>query len=330
MLFTIGAAVVTGLLFGLLPALRGARSRATLEFSRGSIGGIPCQAREGRSCRFEINNVLVIMQVALSIVMLAGGGVLLRTLDKLRNMDPGFDIRNILMLWVDPTLVGYEKDRLQNLYADLQQRLAALPGVTSATYSLTLCWMEISGQNDAKVEGQTKRQTVETQVLSVGPQYFEMMRMPLLRVLSLGVGQGSLEAAPQLLRIDARIVHLEDVARTDLSCRGALCDAMGDRVAEDLARRIEGMLGGSMASLGQHRRRETKTSAFAEVFCRSRTLSDTLNQVRGGGRGIRTPVTREGKAVFKTACFNHSHIPPHRVPSSYIQRLANFRLTLRY
>lgn len=40
-------------------------------------------------------------------------------------------------------------------------------------------------------------------------------------------------------------------------------------------------------------------------------ISDALKQVHGGGRGIRTPVTRKGKAVFKTACFNHSHIPPH-------------------
>ena len=57
---------------------------------------------------------------------------------------------------------------------------------------------------------------------------------------------------------------------------------------------------------------------------------DALEQIGGGGRGIRTPVTRKGKAVFKTACFNHSHIPPHRGAELVHPKVSKLRLTLRY
>jgi hypothetical protein len=57
-------------------------------------------------------------------------------------------------------------------------------------------------------------------------------------------------------------------------------------------------------------RQQTITSVFTEVIVVIRISLDVLERLDGGGRGIRTPVTRQGKAVFKTACFNHSHIPP--------------------
>jgi predicted permease len=129
LLFTIGAALVTGIGFGLVPALRGARTRAALEFSRSTTSGVPQAVHVGRRRRLGLGSVLVVAQVALSIVMLTGAGLLLRTLDKLRSVDAGFDTRNVLLLWIDPTLAGYDKGHVQDLYNNLQQRLAALPGV---------------------------------------------------------------------------------------------------------------------------------------------------------------------------------------------------------
>jgi predicted permease len=187
LLFTIGAALVTGIGFGMVPALRGARTRAALEFGRGTTSGVPQAAYSRRRRRLGLSSALVMMQVALSIVMLTGGGLLLRTLDKLRSIDAGFDTRNILLLWIDPTLAGYEKGRLQDLYENLQQRLAAVPGVTSVSYSSDALLDGDIWTEDVKVQGQTNKQTVESQMLRVGPKYFETMRMPLLRGRALGV-----------------------------------------------------------------------------------------------------------------------------------------------
>jgi predicted permease len=128
----------------------------------------------------------VVVQVALSIVMLTGAGLLLRTLDKLRNVDAGFDTRNILMVWIDPTLAGYDKARVQDLYQNLQQRMAALPGVVSVSYSSDALLNGSLWTESVKIEGQTRKQTVDSQMLRVGPHYFETMRLPVLRGRSLG------------------------------------------------------------------------------------------------------------------------------------------------
>jgi predicted permease len=130
---------------------------------------------------------LVVVQVALSIVMLTGAGLLLRTLNKLRNVDAGFDTRNILLLWIDPTLAGYDKGRVQDMYDNLQRRLAALPGVMSVSYSSSALLDGDLWTEDIKVEGQTNKQTVDSQMLRVGPLYFETMRLPVVRGRLLGV-----------------------------------------------------------------------------------------------------------------------------------------------
>ncbi len=186
LLFTIGVALVTGIGFGLAPALRGARTRAAAEFSRGTAGGVPLTTHAGRRRWPGLGSALVVVQVALSIVMLTGAGLLLRTLGKLRSVDAGFDTRNILLLWIDPMLAGYDKARALDLYDNLQSRLAALPGVVSASYSSDALLDGNIWTQDVKVEGQTSKQTEELQMLRVGPRYFETMRMPVMRGRSLG------------------------------------------------------------------------------------------------------------------------------------------------
>jgi predicted permease len=184
LMFTIAVALATGIGFGLVPALRGARTRSAAEMSRGTTEGAPSTSSTGRRS-LGLGSTLVVVQVALSIVMLTGAGLLLRTLDKLRSVDAGFDTRNILMVWIDPSLAGYDKARVQDLYQDLQQRLAALPGVVSVSYSSDALLAGSLWTESVKVEGQTKKQTVDSQMLAVGPHYFETMRLPVLRGRSL-------------------------------------------------------------------------------------------------------------------------------------------------
>ena len=187
LLFTTGVALATGIGFGLAPAIRGARARSAAEMSRGATEAAPLKTSAGRR-RPGLGAALVVLQVALSIVMLTGAGLLLRTIIKLRSVDAGFDTRNVLLVWINPELTGYDQTRVQNLYENLQERFSSLPGVTSVSYSSTALLDGGLWTEDVKIEGQTSKQTVDTQMLRVGPRYFDTMRLPLLRGRSLGLG----------------------------------------------------------------------------------------------------------------------------------------------
>lgn len=180
LLFTSGVALATGIGFGLAPAIRGARTWSAAEMSRGTTEAATLNTSAGRR-RPGLGSTLVVLQVALSIVMLTGAGLLLRTLAKLRGVDAGFDTRNVLLLWINPALAGYDKTHVQGIYENLQQRLSALPGVVSVSYSSGALLDGGLWTEDVKIEGQTGKQTVDSQMLRVGPRYFETMRMPLLR-----------------------------------------------------------------------------------------------------------------------------------------------------
>ena len=186
LLFTTGVALITGIGFGLAPAIRGSRTRSAAEMSRGATESAPVTPSAGRR-RPGFGSTLVVLQVALSIVMLTGAGLLLRTLAKLRSVDAGFDTRNVLLVWINPELAGYDKTHVQALYENLQQRLSSLPGITSVSYSSGPMLDGGLWTSDVKVEGQTSKQSVDTQMLRVGPRYFETMRLPLLRGHSLAL-----------------------------------------------------------------------------------------------------------------------------------------------
>ncbi len=191
LLFTALVALLTGIGFGLAPAWRGARTRVAAEFNKGNAGSA-LPAAHGSRWRLGLGNTLVVTQVALSMVVLTGAGLLLRTLEKLRSVNPGFDTRNVLLFDIDPSLAGYKADGVGPLYKNLQSRLQALPGVLSASYASDALLDGSLWTQDVKVEGQSGKDTVETQMLSVGSDYFATMRIPLLR----GRGLGAAEVRP--------------------------------------------------------------------------------------------------------------------------------------
>jgi len=177
--FTVIVATLTGILFGLAPALRGTRVNVApalkenaQSISRGSFGS---------RRRFGLGSGLVVAQVALSMIVLAGAGLVVRSLAKLKAIDPGFDTRNVLQFGVNPTLTGYYKgDQVGPLYRELQSRLSSLPGVISVSYSSDTMLDGGLWTEDVKVEGRTDKSTVETQMLAVGPEFFSTMRIPMM------------------------------------------------------------------------------------------------------------------------------------------------------
>lgn len=177
--FTIGVAALTGILFGLAPAFRGARVEAApaLKENSGSISG----SSHAGSRKFGLGSGLVVAQVALSVVVLAGAGLIVRTLAKLKSIDPGFDTHNVLQFGIDPTLTGYyKKEQIGQLYRELNRRLSALPGVTSVSYSSDTLLDGSLWTSDMRIEGRADKSTVETQMLSVGPDFFATMKIPLM------------------------------------------------------------------------------------------------------------------------------------------------------
>jgi len=176
--FTFAASLFTGILFGLAPAFRGTRVDLTPALKEGTRSS----AVEGRASRrwFSLGNGLVISQVALAVIVLVGAGLLVRTLENLRNVDPGFDTRNLLTFALDPTLIGYKTPQIDAFYRDLQDRLAATPGVESVSYSNSTLLSGSLWETGFHLAGTPKDEESDANYLPVGADFFSMMHMQLL------------------------------------------------------------------------------------------------------------------------------------------------------
>jgi predicted permease len=133
MLFTLGLSLLTGVLFGFAPALAAARTGAAGNLNAGSR---TTESSGGKSARFW-PNMLVTVQVMLSLLLLVGAGLFLRTLRNLQNQDYGFERSHLLLADFNAKLAGYKPSQTPGLHQRLIERLSALPGVRSVALSLT-------------------------------------------------------------------------------------------------------------------------------------------------------------------------------------------------
>ncbi|HEX7288531.1 MAG TPA: ABC transporter permease [Candidatus Angelobacter sp.] len=173
--FTAAVSILTGLLFGLAPALRGLRPdlASALKAAGGEAGATALRSR------FGLRNFLVAGQMALAIVVLVTAGLLVRTLLNLKGLNPGFDTRNVLLFGIDPTMAGYKDAKVGHLYAELQAEFSALPGVTAVSYS----WIPPLGQGlwitTFHLPGNPPRAESRADFYPVGPGFFSTMRIEL-------------------------------------------------------------------------------------------------------------------------------------------------------
>ena len=175
LIFTVLVSVLAGILPGLAPAFRGTSVDLTPTLKE-NAPTLPNISQHGQ--RFSLGSALVVAQVALSMLVLAGAGLLVRTLVNLKSIDPGFDTRNLLLVGIDLKKNEYSEQQAQNLYRELQNRFRSLPGVTSVSYSSSVLLAHSLSSGDTNLEGQKER--VMRNMLSVGPQFFDTMRIPLL------------------------------------------------------------------------------------------------------------------------------------------------------
>ena len=176
--FTAGIAILTGIVFGLAPALRGSDISLTSSLKSGD-GGLS-GGHQVRRRRVTLGGALVAVQMALAIVVLVTAGLLVRTLTNLKSLDPGFNTHSLLLFGVDPRLAGYKGAKVDDLYQDLQQKFAALPGVTSATYS----WRPLLGGGLSTTSfhrpgsAPGTKDDVDSDELSIGPNFFATLHIP--------------------------------------------------------------------------------------------------------------------------------------------------------
>jgi predicted permease len=175
-LFALAVGVLTALVFGVVPALQATRATVTsaMKEDSGSVTGGGRQAR--------LRRALVIGQVALSMLLLAGAGLFARSLYNLKSVDPGFRVEDLIAFSIDPSLSGYDGDRLTALYRRVQEELAAVPGVRSVSMSETGTLAGNNWSMTIRVDGYQPKEgeDMNPSVDGVGPRYLETMGIPLI------------------------------------------------------------------------------------------------------------------------------------------------------
>jgi len=170
---------LTGVIFGLAPALLASRADLVTVIKSGA----PNTARGRR--RWNLRGALVVAQVTISIVVLICAGLFIRSLGKVRQIDPGFQTDNLVTLMVNLDLLAYDQEAARRFVPELQRRLASLPGVRSAALASEMLLMD-SRQSRGPVvkEGEADpppNQGVISECSLVTPGYFETLRMPLVQ-----------------------------------------------------------------------------------------------------------------------------------------------------
>ena len=176
--FAFGVALAIGVLFGLAPALQATRSTVSNALKEGA------DSKTGVAHAFSGRRFLVVVEVALALVLLAGSGLMIRSLTKMLAIDTGFDPSHVLTLRLTVPEGGLGRDSLPGFYTQLVDRLHAIPGVTNA--SLGFCPPLSGGCNKTLVTfpGQPEPDFAHrplTGVFWASPEYFSTLRIPLKR-----------------------------------------------------------------------------------------------------------------------------------------------------
>jgi len=189
--FTTAVSLLTGLLFGLVPAVRA--THVDLSPGLKENPAVRWATRRSGAARFGLGKSLIVCQVALSLLLLVGAGLFVRTLQNLKGVDLGFNPERVLLFGLDPTLSGYRDVRLSDLYAQVLNRLESIPGVLSASMSAQTLISDFDSSDKISIDGTTPQpgQRMNVAINHVGPRFFETMDIPLL----LGRGLGMQDAA---------------------------------------------------------------------------------------------------------------------------------------
>jgi predicted permease len=163
---------LTGLLFGIAPALQATRVDV--------MPSLKEVRANDRSRKVTLSHVLVVGQIALSLLLVLGAGLFVRTLSKLESVQLGFNSENVLLFKLDAAQAGHKAPEIFSFYRDLQTRLGSIPGVRSASVAQTPLVGEGSWFTPVTPVGKQPAPDQTTRVLTVGPDYLATMKIPLI------------------------------------------------------------------------------------------------------------------------------------------------------
>lgn len=166
---------IAALLFSVMPAWRTAR---------GHIAPVLKQVAAGARPRLNAGRILMAAQVAISLPLLVGAALFLRTIHNLAEVDLGFNPSRLLIFHVDPSLNGYDANRVERLYGQVVQRLDAIPGVDSATVTDVVLLSRLQNNWTFLVPGSEPK---NVKFARVGPAYFETFGIPTVAGRTIGV-----------------------------------------------------------------------------------------------------------------------------------------------
>jgi predicted permease len=185
--FTVGVSLLTGLVFGLAPAWRSSRVNVSSTLKEAGRG------LTGSSAKIGAGKVLVIGQIALSVMLLIGAGWFIRTLRNLENVDLGYRRDNLALVGVDFLSAGYSGKRLPMAYNEVRERLARIPGVRGVAYSQNGLFSGNESGDKISVEGYKSQKPAGARFDEAGPNYFATVGIPIL--LGRDIGPQDVESA---------------------------------------------------------------------------------------------------------------------------------------
>jgi macrolide transport system ATP-binding/permease protein len=219
--------VLTGVLFGLAPALQATRVDVmpALKDARGG----PSPARHS-FWRIRLSDALVVGQIAISLVMLVAAGLFVRTLSNLQSIELGFNRQDLLLFQVDARKAGHKDPEISTFYADLRTRFAAIPGVRHATLEMD---SPIQGSHGLPIGRSGSPYDPANRFLTVGPAYFATMQIPILAGRDLA--ETDRAGSPSVAVINEVFAKANFGDLRPLGQRLTLREAgEGDRVARDM------------------------------------------------------------------------------------------------
>jgi predicted permease len=195
--FNLAVSLLTGIIFGLVPALQSTRLQlaGTLKDQVGSIAG-------GTSV--GLRKALVAVQVTLSLLLLIGAGLFIRSLKNLKDLDPGFRTSNLVEFLIDPARNGYKPERGLDFYRQLQEHLDAIPGVESSAFAVVPILTGDEWDNSIAIEGFSHKptETPDPHMQFISPDYFKTMNIPLLAGRDFRMSDGA--GAPKVCIVNER------------------------------------------------------------------------------------------------------------------------------
>ena len=176
LLFALGLSILTGIAFGLAPAIRASRPDLATSMRDESALAV------WRSRRFSLRNGLVVLQVAMSFVLMVAAGLFIRSLSNASSIETGFSVDDVAYMQTSPGFAGYSEDDARNILEDFIERARALPGVEAASIG-TVLPVSPRGTTTLVIDGYEPSSgtgSVEVAFNVVDEGYFETLRIPLL------------------------------------------------------------------------------------------------------------------------------------------------------